>query len=205
MIFPKRQEIEEEPELCTPPCDVNGTVFYRCRARMRFCTAKTQRRRDKKSHLAESGLEYLLRRAEVALWATVDAKRLPMKTHVIVCLSMCVGIVIGSAAVQTSHAQAKPPVYSVAEIDVKNVDGYMKEYVPVARSVIKNAGGKLVAVSLHVKALQGDAPKERIAIVHWNSLEAAEALFSSTEWKDAQKIGQKYATFRIYAVDGVPQ
>jgi hypothetical protein len=34
--------------------------------------------------------------------------------------------------VQALHAQPKPPVYYVAEVDVTDLDGYLKEYAPKA-------------------------------------------------------------------------
>jgi len=39
----------------------------------------------------------------------------------------------------------------------------------------------------------------------WDSLETAQALYNSAEYKAAQKIGDKYAKFRRYAVEGLPQ
>lgn len=117
---------------------------------------------------------------------------------------MIAGMAIGGLAVQGLHAQAKPPVYTVTEIDVTNVDGYMKEYVPVVQPLIKKAGGALLAASLKVTGMIGTAPK-RVAINRWESLEAAQALYNSPEYKAAQAIGDKYATFRRYAVEGMPQ
>jgi uncharacterized protein (DUF1330 family) len=127
-----------------------------------------------------------------------------MKTHYTVALAMLAGFGLGAVAVQGLHAQTKPPVYTVIEIDVKNVDAYMKEYVPVVQPIIKKAGGALLAASLKVTALEGTPPK-RVAINRWDSLEAAQALYNSAEYKAAQKIGDKYATFRRYAVEGLPQ
>lgn len=118
--------------------------------------------------------------------------------------ALLVGIAVGVLALQGLHAQAKPPVYTVTEIDVTNVDAYMKEYVPVVQPIIKKAGGKLLAASLKVTAFAGTAPK-RVAINQWESLEKAQALYNSAEYKDAQKIGDKYAKFRRYAVEGTPQ
>jgi uncharacterized protein (DUF1330 family) len=114
------------------------------------------------------------------------------------------GTALGAAAIQALHAQAKPPVYTVTEIEVTNVDAYLKEYTPVVQPIIKKAGGKLLAASLKVTALDGTAPK-RVAINQWESLEQAQALYNSAEYKEAQKIGNKYATFRRYAVEGLPQ
>jgi len=127
-----------------------------------------------------------------------------MKTYYTVALPMFAGAALGAAAIQGLHAQAKPPVYTVTEIDVKNVDAYMKEYVPVVQPLIKKGGGTLLAASLKVTALEGTPPK-RVAINRWDSLEAAQALYNSAEYKAAQKIGDKHATFRRYAVEGLPQ
>jgi len=127
-----------------------------------------------------------------------------MKTQYTVTLAMLCGFGLGAIAVQGLHAQAKPPVYTVTEIDVQNVDGYMKEYVPVVQPLIKKGGGTLLAASLKVTAMLGTAPK-RVAINRWDSLEAAQALYTSPEYKAAQAIGDKYATFRRYAVEGMAQ
>jgi uncharacterized protein (DUF1330 family) len=43
------------------------------------------------------------------------------------------------------------------------------------------------------------------AVNQWENLEKAQALYNSAEYKAAQKIGDKYAKFRRYAVEGVPQ
>jgi uncharacterized protein (DUF1330 family) len=119
-------------------------------------------------------------------------------------LAVLIGAAVGAAAVQGLHAQAKPPIYTVTEIDVHNVDAYMKEYVPVVQPLIKKGGGTLLAGSLKVTAMLGTAPK-RVAINRWDSLDAAQANYNSPEYKAAQAIGDKYATFRRYAVEGLPQ
>jgi len=69
-----------------------------------------------------------------------------MKTQYTVALSMIAGAALGGAAIQGLHAQAKPPVYYVAEIEVTNPDAYAKEYAPRAQALIKAAGGKILAV-----------------------------------------------------------
>ena len=43
-----------------------------------------------------------------------------MKTRYTVAVSMIAGAALGGAAIQGLHAQAKPPVYYVAEIEVTN-------------------------------------------------------------------------------------
>jgi uncharacterized protein (DUF1330 family) len=125
-----------------------------------------------------------------------------MKIYFTVGLSMLAGIGIGAIAVQTLHAQAKSPVYVVTEIDVTNVDAYNKEYVPVVRPIIAKSGGKLVAVSQDPTSLEGAPQKSRVAINVFESLEKAKAWREAADYKEARKIGDKYAKFRAYVVEG---
>ena len=46
-----------------------------------------------------------------------------MKTHYAVTLAMFAGFGLGAVAVQGLHAQAKPPVYQVVEIDMLDPEG----------------------------------------------------------------------------------
>ena len=118
---------------------------------------------------------------------------------------MLAGIGVGAIAVQTLHAQAKPPVYVVTKIDVTNVDAYTKEYVPVVRPILAKSGGKLVAVSQSPTSLEGAPQKSRVAINVYDSLEKAKASREAADYKEARKIGDKYAKFRAYVVEGLPQ
>ena len=68
-----------------------------------------------------------------------------MKTRYTVALSMLAGAALGGAAIQGLHAQAKPPVYTVSEIQITDLDAYLKEFAPVAQASIKAAGGKFLA------------------------------------------------------------
>jgi uncharacterized protein (DUF1330 family) len=72
-----------------------------------------------------------------------------------------------------------------------NVDAYTKEFVPLARASIRNSGGKPVAASQKVVALEGTAPSSRITINVFDSLEKAQAWRNGTEYKEARKIGDK--------------
>jgi uncharacterized protein (DUF1330 family) len=132
-----------------------------------------------------------------------------MKTHYTVTLAMVAGFGLGAVAVQGLHAQAKAPVYYVAEIDVTNPDAYAKEYAPKAQALIKAAGGRILAVGgtaggAKVTALDGEAPKRAVVQV-WDSMEKIQAWRSNPEYKELRKVGDKYAKFRSYTVEGLPQ
>ena len=127
-----------------------------------------------------------------------------MKTGYAITLAMVAGFGLGAVTVHGLRAQAKPPVYAIAEIDVTDIDAYMKEYVPKVRPTIIAAGGRPLAAST-VTPVEGEAPKSRVAISQWDSLEKYQAWRNSSEYKEARKIGDKYAKFRSFVVDGLPQ
>jgi uncharacterized protein (DUF1330 family) len=117
---------------------------------------------------------------------------------------MLVGIGLGAVATHELHAQAKPPVYVVTEIAVRNIPGYVNEYAPRAQASIKKAGGKILAASLNVTQLEGPAPT-RVVIQVWDSPEQIAAWAHGADYDDIRKIGERYAIFRSFAVEGLPQ
>ena len=125
-----------------------------------------------------------------------------MKTRFVVLVSVMAGVALGAAGVQVLHAQAKPPAFVVGEIDVKNAELLDKEYVPGASKAVRDGGGKYLVVGGKSVSFYGEPPR-RIAIMAFDNLEKAEAAFTSAAYKQAKAVGDKYATFRIYAVEGV--
>lgn len=126
-----------------------------------------------------------------------------MKTHYDVSLSMLAGVGVGAAAVQGLHAQAKPSAYAVVEIDVTNQDAYTKEYLPVAGKALTDAGGKFLARGGKVAAIDGEPPKPRVVVLSFESLDKAQAAFASPAYREGRKTGDKYAKFRVFAVEGL--
>jgi uncharacterized protein (DUF1330 family) len=135
-----------------------------------------------------------------------------MKTDYRNAVMLLAGVALGGLLVQGLHAQAKPPVYYISEIDVHDVDAYAKDYAPRSQALIKSAGGRFLAVggvagnlAGKLTAFDGDAPK-RVTVQVWDSVEKIKAWRSSPEFAEIRKVGEKYATFtRGFAVDGVPQ
>jgi uncharacterized protein (DUF1330 family) len=133
-----------------------------------------------------------------------------MKLHTGIALGVFAGIGIGAGTVQGLHARSTPPVYYVAEIDASDPEAYAKEYVPKAEAIIKAAGGRYVASggagsSGKLVGFEGEPPKIRVVILVWDSLEKIKAWRSSPEYLEARKTGDKYAKFRSFAVDALPQ
>jgi uncharacterized protein (DUF1330 family) len=108
-------------------------------------------------------------------------------------------------SVQGLHAQAKPPIYVVTEIDVSNLDAYLKEYVPLAQAALKAGGGRILAAGQNITPIEGTPPKSRVTILQWESIEQYNAYRKSAAFADARKIGDKYAKFRAFAIEAMPQ
>jgi len=128
-----------------------------------------------------------------------------MKTRYTVALAMFAGFGLGAVAVQGLHAQAKPPVYQVVEINASDLETYVKDYVPKARAAITAAGGKFLAAGGKTTTIEGAPPTNRVVIQQWESVEKIKAYRDSAAFKDLLPLRNKLATFRSYAVEGEAQ
>jgi uncharacterized protein (DUF1330 family) len=133
-----------------------------------------------------------------------------MKSNYKIAVTMLAGAAFGALAVHGLHAQAKPPIYVVEQIDVTNEDAYAKEYVPKARAIREAAGGRLLArggaaTGAKVTTIEGEPFNGLVVIQLWESMDKIKAWHDSAEYKENHKIGDKYAKFRKIAVEGLPQ
>ena len=118
-------------------------------------------------------------------------------------LAMGAGFALGAVAVQGLHAQAKPPAYLVAEITVNDQEAFMKEFAVPGMKPLQEAGGKFLARGGEPTSLEGPPPAPRATIIQFDSMDKAQAWWNSPANKNQQAIGEKYATFRSYLVEGV--
>src|SRR5262245_18493996 len=99
-------------------------------------------------------------------------------------IAMLAGAALGAAAVQGLHAQAKPPVYQVTEIEFSDRAAYERDYVPKAQAVIRAAGGKFLAAGGATTTIEGEPPKARIVISQWDSVDKIHAYRNSAAFKE---------------------
>jgi uncharacterized protein (DUF1330 family) len=125
-----------------------------------------------------------------------------MKLNYKLAIAILAGAALGAAAVEGLRAQAKPPAYVISEIDVTNKDAYAKEYVPLAVKALKESGQKQLAAGGKTASIAGEAPKGRIVVSVFESIEKARAAYTSPAYTEARKVGDKYGKFRIYVVEG---
>lgn len=118
--------------------------------------------------------------------------------------SVLAGLAFSCLMVQQIGAQTKLPVYFIVENDISDLQGYLKEYAPRARDMIKSNGGRYIAAG-GATTFVGEPPKSRVAIFVFDNIEQIQSWLNSPEYKELRKVGEKYAKFRNYAVPGIQQ
>jgi uncharacterized protein (DUF1330 family) len=93
-------------------------------------------------------------------------------------LAVLAGAALGAVTVQGLRAQAQPPVYVVAEIDVTDPATY-QTYVERNRALVQSFGGRFLARGGKTEAIAGPPPRGRVAIYTFESMEKMQA------WRDS--------------------
>ena len=119
-------------------------------------------------------------------------------------VAIACGLLVGGGAVQMLHAQSRPPAFVVAEIAVRDVEGYDENFQKATQKDILNHGGKYLAAGYNkTVSLVGDPPPNRVVILQFPNMDAVK------EWREQgamdmeNTVGSKYAKFRVYAAEGV--
>ena len=126
-----------------------------------------------------------------------------MKTGYIVALAMLGGIGIGAVGDVALTLRPNRPCTWSDLLDVSNMAGYAKEYLPPATASIKAHGGVTLAAGPGT-VMEGSPPGTRFVILKWDSMEQLKGWRNSPEYTAAHKDGEKYAKFNVVAVNGVP-
>ncbi len=85
-----------------------------------------------------------------------------MKSNYKIAAAVIASFVLGLGAASVLHAQAKLPAYAFAEIDVKDQDGYTKDFLPKAQANIREFGGKYLGGGCNKAiGLSGAPPREQ--------------------------------------------
>ena len=114
--------------------------------------------------------------------------------------------VLGAGAIQALHAQAKPLAYVVFEIAVKDKEAYNTGFLKDAQKVIFEHGGKYVAGGYDkTMSLSGAPLPNRVGILQFANVDAVKAWWDGGGRDIQEKVGSKYADFRIFAIEGVQQ
>ncbi len=121
-----------------------------------------------------------------------------MRSHYTVALAMLAGFGLGAVAVQGLHAQARPPAYTIAEVEVTDPATY-QQYIAVG---VPPSAGRFIARGGKTYIVNGEPPK-RIALIQWESFERAKAFYESEEYKRVIPIRDKSSRFRAFVIEGL--
>ncbi|MGA8651364.1 MAG: DUF1330 domain-containing protein [Xanthobacteraceae bacterium] len=129
-----------------------------------------------------------------------------MKSSLKTTAAIACGLLVGGGAVQLLHAQSKPPAYVIAEVAVKDKAGFEENFLKATRKDIADHGGKYLAGGYNkTLSLSGAEPPNRVVIVQFENMDAVKTWRDQGAMDMENTVGSKYATFRIYAVEGVTQ
>ena len=127
-----------------------------------------------------------------------------MKTRYTVALAMLAGVGAGGAAIQALYAQAKPPAIVVVDIsEITDPEGFKAvTQRPTASTATVMQGGRYIARTGNVTALDGPAPMRSI-IIAFDSAEKAQAWYNSPEQKKINEIRMKTTKSRSFIAEGM--
>ena len=129
-----------------------------------------------------------------------------MKSTYKIAAAVIGSFVLGAGAADVLHAQAKPPGFTFAEIDVKDQDGYTKDFLPKAQAKaqagIKESGGQYLAGGFNKAInLSGAPPSNRVVLLQFADIDAVKAFYVKEHQLETD-VGSKYANFRIVGIEG---
>ncbi len=115
--------------------------------------------------------------------------------------------VLGVGTSTILRAQAKPPAYVWAEVDIKDRVGYFANFAAQAQANIKESGGKYLADSIshsdqpNVIGLNGPPTPDGVTLLQFADMDAVKAFLAKMGPLEAD-VGSKYATFHVVAIEG---
>ena len=116
-------------------------------------------------------------------------------------IGMLAGIVIGAAAVSGLNAQGKGPgAYAIVDISEITDPATFKTLLPIAGKANDQFGGKFIARTENVVALDGTAPK-RFVVIAFDSMDKAKAWDKSPLQDEVNAIRRKSTKSRTFLVD----
>jgi uncharacterized protein (DUF1330 family) len=117
-------------------------------------------------------------------------------------IGMLAGIVIGAAAVSGLNAQSKSPgAYAIVDIGEITDPATFKTLLPIAGKANDQFGGKFIARTENIVALDGTVPK-RFVVIAFDSMDKAKAWDKSPLQDEVNAIRRKSTKSRTFLVDG---
>jgi uncharacterized protein (DUF1330 family) len=120
-------------------------------------------------------------------------------------LALLASAILGVSGGNAAHAQSKSRAIAIVEIFENDHQAFLKEFAPLARKALETHGARYLSRGGDVTSIEASEAPTRLTVIEFDSIEKAKQAFASTEYKDARAIGDKYAKFRILAIEEVDQ
>ena len=127
-----------------------------------------------------------------------------MKTRYTVAVALLAGIGLGAVAVKGLHAQAKPPAYIIAEVQVTDADTW-KQYVAALPGTLAPYKTRTLVRANPVALDNSVPPAGSLVIIAFNNMDDVKAFWNSPAYQAIIPLREKSAKTRVYAVEGMPQ
>ena len=130
-----------------------------------------------------------------------------MKTYKIAA-ALIGSFALGAGAASVLHAQGHTPAYVVAMVNVKDQDGYSKQFLPKVLAAIKENGGEYLAGGMNkTTSFAGEQPPNRVVIIKFPNIDAFKKFEDGENGKKLrEEISAKYADWKaLWAVEGAEQ
>jgi len=129
-----------------------------------------------------------------------------MKTNYKLAFALIAGIAIGGGAIQGLHAQAKPPAYVVIPIlKINDAAAFKTDVIDKANATmgeLKSTGGEYIIRNTKFTSLDG-TPPERLVLIKFDSVEKAQAFWSSPAQKEVNAGRMKTTNSLAFIVEGL--
>lgn len=127
-----------------------------------------------------------------------------MRASLTLAVAFITGCVAGAAALKGVQAQAKPPAFTIAEVDVIDPEAFQAFAKRNSVAVAAAGGHFLATVRGRVVGMRGTPPKA-VNLIAWDNLDQAIAYFNSPPFKELIPLRDKGANVRLFQVEGVPK
>jgi uncharacterized protein (DUF1330 family) len=124
-----------------------------------------------------------------------------VKTGLRLATALLAGCAISAVVTEGVRAQAKPPAFSVVEIDVFDPEGF-QAFAKRNAAGVAAAGGRFLALRGRIASSEGTPPKG-VALIAWDSLDQATEYFNSPTFKELIPLRDKSARVRLFHVEGL--
>ncbi|HCY63259.1 MAG TPA: DUF1330 domain-containing protein [Oxalobacteraceae bacterium] len=109
-------------------------------------------------------------------------------------------ITVTGAGAQTPRTSTAPAYY-ISEFELTDPEG-IKPYSARVESTFKPYGGRYIVRGGKIDSREGDAPKGRIVVIAFDSMEKAQAWYDSAAYREIKPIRLKSTKSRVFIVEG---